>query len=376
VRTSFRVVALLSCLSPLAFTQQNPPASTAASSQAPPSSGSGAVITQRPAYNAPVTSSGKGSIQLNVTVTDKSGRVVSGLDQSAFTLLDNNQPAKILSFHAYNGAVQPPPVPVQVIILFDLVDTPFDNVSYARQQVDKFLRQNGGHLAQPVSIYWLTDQGVDVQAEPVLDGNGLADHLEATSGRLRMINRNAGAWGAIERYQFSVKMLTAIAGNEADKPGRKLLIWAGPGWPQLDDPGLNYSDKGQQSLFHQIVDLSTLLRKAHIDLYSVSQGVSGIGTFIYQSYLKEVKKPGQTSPPDITLKVLAVQSGGLVLPPSNDLAGAIDTCVQDAGAYYTISFDPPPADGPNEYHELKVRIATPGLTARTNTGYYNQPLAK
>jgi VWFA-related protein len=267
-------------------------------------------------------------------------------------------------------------VPVQVIILFDLVDTPFDNVSYARQQVDKFLRQNGGHLAQPVSIYWLTDQGVDVQAEPVLDGNGLADHLEATSGRLRMINRNAGAWGAIERYQFSVKMLTAIAGNEADKPGRKLLIWAGPGWPQLDDPGLNYSDKGQQSLFHQIVDLSTLLRKAHIDLYSVSQGVSGIGTFIYQSYLKGVKKPGQTSPPDITLKVLAVQSGGLVLPPSNDLAGAIDTCVQDAGAYYTISFDPPPVDGPNEYHELKVRIATPGLTARTNTGYYNQPLAK
>ena len=40
--------------------------------------------------------------------------------------------------------------------------------------------------------------------------------------------------------------------------------------------------------------------------------------------------------------------------------------------FYSVSFDPPPADGPNEYHKLEVRIDKPGLSARTNTGYYDQ----
>jgi hypothetical protein len=71
------------------------------------------------------------------------------------------------------------------------------------------------------------------------------------------------------------------------------------------------------------------------------------------------------------LKVLAVQSGGRVLPPSNDLASEIDSCIQDANAFYTISFDPPRADKKNEYHDLKVVVDKPGLKALTNTGYYN-----
>jgi hypothetical protein len=51
----------------------------------------------------------------------------------------------------------------------------------------------------------------------------------------------------------------------------------------------------------------------------------------------------------------------------------MDACAQDAKGFYTISFDPPKADHANEYHDLKVEIGKPGLTARTNTGYYNQP---
>jgi hypothetical protein len=42
--------------------------------------------------------------------------------------------------------------------------------------------------------------------------------------------------------------------------------------------------------------------------------------------------------------------------------------------FYTISFDPPTAAHPDEYHDLKVQIGAPGLSARTNTGYYDQPV--
>jgi hypothetical protein len=55
------------------------------------------------------------------------------------------------------------------------------------------------------------------------------------------------------------------------------------------------------------------------------------------------------------------------------LAGQINTCVQDASTFYTLSFDPPRANKPNEHHDLKVQIDKPGLKAHTSTGYYNQP---
>ena len=42
--------------------------------------------------------------------------------------------------------------------------------------------------------------------------------------------------------------------------------------------------------------------------------------------------------------------------------------------FYTLSFDPPYAAQPDEYHDLKVQIEAPGLSARTTTGYYDQPV--
>jgi len=39
--------------------------------------------------------------------------------------------------------------------------------------------------------------------------------------------------------------------------------------------------------------------------------------------------------------------------------------VVDATAFYTLTFDSPPADHPNEYHSLLVKIGKSGLTART-----------
>ena len=86
-----------------------------------------------------------------------------------------------------------------------------------------------------------------------------------------------------------------------------------------------------------------------------------------------MRTPHQADSGNLALKVLAMQSGGLVLGPDNDLAGQIDRCVAEANAFYTLSFDPPKADRANEYHDLKVTVDQPGLTARTNTGYYDQP---
>jgi VWFA-related protein len=312
-------------------------------------------------------------MRLNVVVTDHSGKPVPGLTATDFTLLDNNQPAKITSFAAYGPTVTPDDPPVQVIVLFDTVNTDFSAVSYTRQQVESFLRRNGGNLAFFTSLAWLTNTNIEFQGPPTQDGNALAAALDASESRLRTITNSAGAYGAIERFDISSRLLDSLVRKETEIPGRKLLVWASPGWPLLDGPNINLSSKGQQQLFSEIVQLSTLLRQAQMDVYSISQGMPDGGTFLYQSFLKGVKKPAQVNIPNLALKVLAVQSGGLVLPPSNDVASSLGTCVQDGTVYYSITFDPPPADGPDQYHKLDVHLDRPGLTARTNTGYYDEP---
>lgn len=55
------------------------------------------------------------------------------------------------------------------------------------------------------------------------------------------------------------------------------------------------------------------------------------------------------------------------------MAAEIAVAVADANAFYVLTFEGLPGDGPNEYHALETKVDKPGLTARTRTGYYAQP---
>jgi len=321
--------------------------------------------------SAPVAT---GSMLLNAVVTDKAGKAIPNLAVGDFQLFDNGRPMPILSFKAIGGS-SPAQAPTRVIIVFDAVNMPFESVSYTREQVGTFLKQNGGHLAYPVSLAFMTNSGMQLQTEAGTDGNELAKHLEETASSLRTVGAAAGTWGAIERFDFSIKMLATLAQAIKNQPGRKLVIWAGPGWPMLNEPGIEFSFKGQKQFFDSVVQLNAMLREGQIELSSVAQGTLTTDTFLYESYLKGVKKPTQALPPNLALKVLATQSGGRVVPPTNDLAQSIDTVLQDAGTYYEITFEPPRPDGPNEFHELKLKVNQSGLTAHTTMGYYGQPQA-
>jgi len=314
----------------------------------------------------------EGRMKLDIVVTDKSGKPVTGLNLNDFTLLDNNQPSKILSLRAVDGTAQKADPPTETLLLMDAVNVGLQGTAIVRQEVEKFLLQNGGHLAQPVSLFLLTDEGLDILSAPSADGTALAAKVGQINFGLHKIH-DAGTWGAVQHFDMSGRTLTAIAHSEAKKPGRKLLIWFGAGWPQFDSSRPPAASKAQQQQwFGQIVQLSTLLREARVSVYSLSWG-NHVADFSFQEFLDGVKTADKANTGDLTLKVLAVQSGGRILGPDNDLAGQINSCIQDGSAFYTISFDPPPAAQANEYHDLKVRIDKPKLTARTNTGYYNQP---
>jgi len=68
--------------------------------------------------------------------------------------------------------------------------------------------------------------------------------------------------------------------------------------------------------------------------------------------------------------VLAAHSGGLVEVTGMDILGELNTAMRDANACYRLTFEAPPADRRDEYHELRLQVDKPGAQVRTTAGYY------
>ena len=313
-------------------------------------------------------------ISLDVVVTPKSGLPVSGLSQQDFTVLDNNVPQTIKSFQAINGGE----APAEIIVVIDAVNAKTETVAYERNQVGQFFKANGGQLQLPTTFAVLTDANTRVHPDFTTDGNALTSALNDASVSIRNIRSSAGFEGASERIQLSLNALSSIAELEAPKPGRKLVLWISPGWPLLSGPGelIQFTSLQLQRMFDSIVSLSTQLRQARITLYSIDPlGTQDIGvrTSAYAAYLKGVSKAEKVQPGNMALQVFAAHSGGLVLNSGNDLAMLLQKCVTDTQAYYEISFESPAAAQRDEFHHLEIRLAKPGLNARTRQNYYAQP---
>jgi VWFA-related protein len=142
-------------------------------------------------------------IHLNVVVTDKSGKPQTGLQQQDFTLLDNKAPQKILFFDAVNELTAKADHPVEITLVIDTVNTPFDAVANERPLIAKFLRQNGGKLAYPTSLIVFSNSGLKVLGGPSLDGNALSTSLENNNViGLPSIHDASGIAGASDLFQF------------------------------------------------------------------------------------------------------------------------------------------------------------------------------
>lgn len=316
----------------------------------------------------------EGLIKLDVVVTDKSGPV-TGLQTADLTVLDNGQPTKILSFRAFDGTSATPDPRVEVILVLDTLRMPGLFASHEREQVEKFLRRDGGRLTQQVSIFKLIDSGLWLVAEASRDGNALAEQV-ARDGQLRLTRKPAGPAALFSSSPqpdlpglLALKALGDIATAERRSPGRKLLIWIGP---RREENGAPFE---QQRLFNMIVWFSTLLREARIALYSFSEEeISGSQQAVrYKDFLDGVQSAREAKFGALDRKVLAVQSGGGVLEATNDLASEIARRIEEDSSFYALSFNPTAADHPNEYHTLRVQPGRPGLTVRSVTGYYDQP---
>ena len=307
-----------------------------------------------------------------MVVAEKSGPPLAGLQAQDFTILDNQAPQTIASFKAVSGRE----ADLAVILVTDPVNASIANFVYTRTEVAKFLRADGGHLAHLTLLATLTDKGAQIEANFSTDGNALAAALDRNNlgPRSAALDRSAGVYGQGERLQLSIQALDQIVASTAQRPGRKLIIWLSPGWPFLAEVELD--PKQQEQIFKNLVWLTDRLLEAQVTLYSVdTTGASGnvVRDSYYKQFLKGVTKLSQVYAGNLALQVLAVESGGLALPATNDLADAVRECLKTSMPYYEISFNAPASKRASEYHRLEIQMRKAGLIARTLQGYYAQP---
>jgi VWFA-related protein len=332
----------------------------------------------QPAGQPPSTLSGNNrQTTINVVVTDKDGKPVSGLEKQDFTLLDNKKPEDISSVQTISAATAAQNPPAEAILLIDTVNTNYVTLSAVRQQFEKFFQQNGGHLPLPVSIVIFSSSGLNAQQGASSDGKVELSFLNQNPIAVHVDISAQGAPGAFDRIERSLGALRSLAASNLNTPGRKLLIWISPGWPIPPESNIGLSPKEKTAVFDRIVAASGLLRVSQTTLYSVdpsgTNAAGGFATNRYKEYLNEIKTAGQAQVGNLALQVFALQSGGRVFVGSNDLSGELTDCIRDASSYYALSFDSPRADHQNEYHRVEVKIDKPGLKARTITSYYIQP---
>jgi VWFA-related protein len=361
------------------------------------------------AQQPPLAPSGNGKTYLYVVVTPKSGPPVAGLQQQDFTLLDNKAPQTIASFQALAGSS----APAEVIVVVDAVNMPYEKIPYERDQIDKFLHANGGRLAYPTAVAFFTDTDTRIEDAFSTDGNVVSNFLDEYDLPLKTIPRTTGFYGALERLQLSTRVMSLLAAREASRPGRKIVLWVSPGWPYLATTDAKIDLKQRSEIFANIVRLSTQLREAQITLYAIDPLPEGFvvaplpagnpyrrdfppspgrawtsapvtqngdvtfANLLYKDFLKGVTDAHQASTGDLALEVLAVQSGGLALTLSKKYVDDLmREAIADTENNYEISFDPPVAGHPDEYHQIQIKVARPGLTARTRQGFYAQPVSR
>lgn len=314
------------------------------------------------------------TIHLDVLVKDKDGMAVAGLSQQAFTVLDNGQPQKLVSFTPV--ATRNDPSAVSVLIVMDMINPGFNSVTWGREQLDEYLAQENGALQHRTSIAAMTQDGLEMMSGSTTDGKQLLAEFHKIATDLRPVTQRSG-WQALEQLlQQSLQQFTQILAIEQTRPGRKLVLIISPGWPMLGWWGSQQDLPSVQQDYNVIVAMTNAIRDARtviyrLDPYEIGGEHAGPqDPFYYEDFLNPVTDPKKATFPYLGLGVFAVHSGGRVLVTGHDITGEINSVLHDAGQYYELTYTAPPAGSPNQYHAISVHVNQPDTTVQTISGYY------
>jgi Ca-activated chloride channel homolog len=266
-------------------------------------------------------------ITLTVTVTDSYGRYVSGLDQSAFTVLDDKIPQNIAFFSDEDA-------PVSVGIIFDVSGSMGgDKIKHAREALSHFIE-----TSHDMDEYFLI--GFNTRAQLLLDrtrnGNAIIDKLTFVQPK-----HNTALYDAC---YLGVEKIT-----RGTHPKRALLL---------------ISDGQDNESRYTFSDLRRVLKETDVVLYSI--GIVGVN-----DGNSPLSMQGQSA-----LDELSAVSGGKAFFPSTDaeMNEIFERIALELRHQYSIGYKPANFVNDGRWHKIKVKVqpprGLPRLFVRAKEGYF------
>src|SRR5216684_759650 len=396
-----------------------------------PSSGAPTQAQPQAKQEPPVVRVTTRLVQVSVIVQDKKGEPVTDLTRDDFTLLDQGQPQMVSTFSVESlrtlPAARPAPpnvfsnrfeqktdTPTSVtVILLDGLNTRFEDMAYARDQIIKFLGQ-----LQPqdrVALYTLTTR-LTVLHDFTSDATSLLRALEHSKGHvstelaasepepanpmgidaldqfLTASNQRMADFYTINRVGRTAGTIEDIANHLARLPGRKNLVWVSGSFPfsiGLDTPFTPETTSQERRTFSEEIERAArALNNANMAIYPVdARGLMG-PSFTTRA---PTFRPGQQGPtgrrpnalgrirlsPDRanidTMNILADRTGGRAFYNTNDIQGSVRRAIEDSRVTYVLGFYPTHGNWDAKFREIKVQVKRPGLHLRYRRGYLALP---
>ena len=283
----------------------------------------GSMVVAAGGQDQPVFKSSVRTVPIYATVVDASGRLVPDLQQSDFTLLDNNKPADVTLFSNESQ-------PFTAVVMLDTSASMTANLKLLNRAAEQFLLR-----LLPVDRAQVGAFNDKIQ----LSGE-FTDDRDALIGAL-----NDLYFGNPTRLNDGIAAgLDALQGIE----GRRVVLVFTDG-----------EDTSSRIGFKSVLERA---RDEEVMVYSIGLESE------YFNGMRVVK-----SRPSRDLRKISDETGGgyFELLKTADLAPTFTRVAQELRSQYLIGFAPAALDG--KVHKLEVKVTRPGMTVRARKSYLAAP---
>ena len=278
-------------------------------------------------------------ILVPVTVTDRRGANVNGLERTSFTVLDDKIPQKIVSFSSEDS-------PCSVGVVLDISGSMRYTLGGAKDVVKAFLKTTNTE-----DEFLLLTVSTLPAAVP-----GFTADIAALEKSIEFA-RPGGMTALIDTVYLGLSRM-----REARRPRRALLI--------LSD-GIDNQSRYSQG------ELMRVALEADVQIYTIIIGnglaAGSTGTFPFRPSL--ARKPWDRGPdlqgPEM-LEKLSDRTGGLHFRARNQ-AEANEDVIKAGQALrneYLIGYQPPDSGTAGKWHHVKVKLDRDQVQVYARTGYY------
>jgi VWFA-related protein len=370
-------------------------------------------------------------IQLDVTVTDRSGKVIPDIRPDELEVYENGVKQKLTNFSFVSNLrtreepatnrstttrVALPPAPVRpeqvrrtIAIVVDDLTLSFESTHFVRNALKNFIEkqmQEGdliaiirtgagiGSLQQFTNdkrqLYAAVEKvrynplgtgriGAFAPVEAKIQGS---EAPEAQPGE----RTEAGIQKEFEGFReavFATGTLGAVnyvVRGMQDLPGRKSIMLLSDGFRLFQEDALGFRESGR--VYQSLQRLIDLANRASVVIYTMDgRGLQPTGLtaqdssagYTFQELLgKSAERSAMLSDTQDGLKQLAKKTGGFAIINNNDLSGGIRKILDDQ-SYYLVAYEPDDETfdpRTRRFNNLEIKVTRPGALVRYRSGFF------